>query len=668
MEGVENGKNDDLEMVVVHKTNVPPAQGTSIMNEVGRAVKETLFPDDPFRQFKNQSRGRRCILGLQYVFPILEWAPRYSFGLFKSDFISGITIASLAIPQGISYAKLANLPPLMGLYSSFVPPLVYAMLGTSKDIAVGTVAVVSLLLASVLTDEVSPIHNPELYIQLALTATFFAGVFQAGLGIFRLGFVIDMLSHATIVGFMGGAATVVSLQQLKGFLGLQHFTTKTDVVSVGQSVSEQVHKWRWESIVFGVIFLVFLLVCRYISKKNPRLFWISAAAPLTSVIVGSLLVFCTHADKHGVQIVGQLKKGLNPLSIDLLVFHGQYLKVALKAGLICGLISLTEGIASGRTFALFKNYHTDGNKEMIAIGMMNILGSWTSCYVTTGPFSRSAVNFSAGCKTVVSNIVMAIAVMITLLFLTPLFHYTPMVVLSAIITAAMLGLIDIQAAYNLWKVDKIDFLVCMAAYFGVVFINVQMGLVIAVSISLVRVLMHVMRPHTAVLGNIPGTAMYRSTEQYQDAIKVPGILILRIDSPIYFANANYLKDRTLRWIEEEEESLAKLNEDVLHYVVLDMGSVSTIDTSGIHALEELKKTLERRQLQLVLANPATPVMEKLHKCKFMEVLGNKWLFVTVAEAVVACDSWLHAEKLHNANYSDTNNQDSTTPTHEVPLF
>ncbi|GLJ36251.1 hypothetical protein SUGI_0727770 [Cryptomeria japonica] len=642
MDGVEHGKvNDDLQMVVVHKTDVPPAQGTRMINEVGKAVRETLFPDDPFRQFKNQSRGRKCVLGLQYVFPILEWAPKYSFALFKSDVISGVTIASLAIPQGISYAKLANLPPLMGLYSSFVPPLVYAMLGTSKDIAVGTVAVVSLLLASMLGDEVSPTANPELYLQLALTATFFAGVFQASLGIFRLGFIIDMLSHATIVGFMAGAATVVTLQQLKGFLGLQHFSTKTDVVSVVQSVSQQVHKWRWETIVLGAFFLVFLLVARYISKKNSKLFWVSAAAPLTSVIVGSLLVFCTHAEKHGVQIVGQLKKGLNPLSIQLLVFHGQYLKVALKAGLICGLIALTEGVASGRTFALFKNYHTDGNKEMIAIGMMNVLGSWTSCYVTTGPFSRSAVNFSAGCKTVVSNIVMAIAVMITLLFLTPLFHYTPMVVLSSIITSAMLGLIDIQTAYHLWKVDKLDFLVCMGGYFGVVFIDVQTGLIISVSISVVRLLMHVMRPHTAVLGNIPGTSMYRSTEQYQDATKVPGILILRIDSPIYFANANYLKDRMLRWIEEEEK-LIKLDQDILHYIILDMGSVATIDTSGINNLEELKQTLEHRQLQLVLANPSSAVMEKLHKCRFIELLGEKWLFVTVAEAAVVCNSLLQA--------------------------
>lgn len=644
MERLERGRNDaDLEMLAVHTVNVPPGEG--IVKKVKHAVKETLFPDDPLRQFKNQPRSRKCILGLQYVFPIFEWAPKYSFSLLKSDFLSGITIASLAIPQGISYAKLANLPPVMGLYSSFVPPLIYAMLGSSKDLAVGTIAIVSLLLASVLGETVSPTENPELYIGLAMTATFFAGVFQAALGIFRLGFIIELLSHATIEGFMTGAAIVVSLQQLKGILGLKKFTQQTDIVSVLTSAFNQVHKWRWESIVLGVGFLIFLFAARYISKRRKQLFWISAAAPLTSVVLGSLLVFGTHADKHGVQIVGTLKKGINPLSVGQLIFHGEYLGTSLKAGLIAGLISLAEGLAVGRTFALFKNYQIDGNKEMIAIGMMNVVGSCTSCYVSTGAFSRTAVNFNAGCKTAASNVVMAIAMMLTLLFLTPLFYYTPNAVLSAIIASAMLGLIDIHAAIHLWKVDKIDFFVFLGGSLGVVFASVEIGLITAVSISLVRLLMHVMRPHTAVLGNIPGTTVYRSTEQYPDADRVQGILILRIDSPIFFANSSYLQERIIRWIEDEKQKY----DPTLRYVVLDMAPVTSIDTSGISALEEMKKKLDLRRLQLVMANPGTQTIEKLNNSKYTEFLGKKWLFLTVDEAVAVCKTLLHREILDNAS-------------------
>eukprot|EP00253_Pinus_taeda_P004367 PITA_04367 len=583
MEGPERGSNDaEMEMVAVHCVNVPLGEG--IVREVKHVVKETLFPDDPFRQFKNQPRSRKCVLGLQYVFPILEWTPKYSLNLLKSDILSGITIASLAIPQGISYAKLANLPPVMGLYSSFVPPLIYAMLGSSKDLAVGTIAVVSLLLGSVIGDAVSPTEKPELYIGLAITATFLVGVFQAALGIFRLGFIIDLLSHATIEGFMTGSAIVVSLQQLKGILGLEKFTKETDMVSVIASATKQVHK------------------------------------------------------------VGTLKKGLNPLSVGKLVFHGEYLRTSLKAGLIAGLISLAEGLAVGRTFALFKNYQIDGNKEMVAIGMMNVVGSCTSCYVSTGAFSRTAVNFNAGCKTAASNIVMAIAMMFTLLFLTPLFHYTPNAVLSAIIASAMLGLIDIHTAIHLWKVDKIDFFVFLGGLLGVVFGSVEIGLITAVSISLVRLLMHVMRPHTAVLGNIPGTCVYRSREQYADAIRVQGILILRIDSPIFFANSTYLQERVIRWIEDEKENPYQ----TLHYVILDMGPVTSIDTSGISALEELKKKLDMRRLQLVMANPGRQTIEKLNNSKFTEILGKKWVFLTVDEAVVTCKTLLHREVLDNA--------------------
>ncbi|KAG8473903.1 hypothetical protein CXB51_033773 [Gossypium anomalum] len=625
-----------------HRVAIPPPQ--PFFMSFKNSLKETFFPDDPLRQFKNKTPSRRFILGLQYFLPILEWAPRYSFQFLKSDLVAGITIASLAIPQGISYAKLANLPPILGLYSSFIPPLVYAMMGSSRDLAVGTVAVASLLTASMLGQEVNAAQNPTLFLHLAFTATFFAGILQASLGLLRLGFIVDFLSHATIVGFMAGAATVVILQQLKGILGLDHFTHSTDIISVLHSVFSQIHQWRWESGVLGVGFLFFLLVTRYFSKRRPKFFWISAMAPLTSVILGSLLVYLTHAEKHGVQVIGNLKKGLNPLSFGDLVFTKPYITTCLKTGIITGIIALAEGIAVGRSFAMFKHYHIDGNKEMVAIGTMNIVGSCFSCYLTTGPFSRSAVNFNAGCKTAMSNVIMAIAVMLTLLFLTPLFYYTPIVVLSAIIISAMLGLIDYEAAIHLWNVDKFDFLVCIGAYIGVVFASVEVGLVIAVAISVVRLLLFVARPRTSVLGNLPDSTIYRNVEQYPNANHVHGVLILEIDAPIYFANSSYLRERILRWIDEEEDKLKATGKTSLQYVILDMTAVGNIDTSGISMLEELKKTTERRGLKLVLANPGAELMKKLNKSKFLENIGQEWIYLTVGEAVEACNYKLHTCK------------------------
>ncbi|TYH50076.1 hypothetical protein ES332_D10G179800v1 [Gossypium tomentosum] len=624
---------------------VPPSK--PFLKSLQARLKETFFPDDPFRQFKNLPISNKFLLGLQYFVPIIEWAPRYTFDFFKADLIAGITVASLAVPQGISYASLASIPPILGLYSSFVPPLLYAMLGDSRDLAVGTVAVASLLISSMLGKEVSPTENPKQYVQLVFTATFFAGVFQASLGILRLGFIVDFLSHATIVGFMGGAATIVCFQQLKGILGLVHFTHETDLVSVMRSVFSQIHQWRWESAVLGCCFLFFLLLTRYFSKRKAAFFWINAMAPLTTVILGSLLVYLTHAEKHGVQVIGHLKKGLNPPSASDLAFGSPHLMAAIKTGIVIGIIGLAEGIAVGRTFAMFKNYHIDGNKEMIAFGMMNIAGSCTSCYLTAGPFSRTAVNFNAGSRSAVSNIVMATAVMFTLLFLTPLFHYTPLVVLSSIIIAAMLGLLDYEAAIHLWKIDKFDFFICLGAYLGVVLGSVEIGLIISVSIitvSLLRIILFVARPRTMVLGNIPNSGIYRSMDQYQIANSVPGILILQIDAPVFFANAIYLRERISRWIYEEEDGLKSAGEASLHYVILDLSAVGSIDTSGISMLEELMKNVHRKGLQLVLANPQSEVMKKLDKSKLIDKIGQGWIFLTVGEAVSACNCMLHTCK------------------------
>ncbi|EYU43602.1 hypothetical protein ABFS82_03G012900 [Erythranthe guttata] len=615
-----------------YKVGVPPKQ--KLWKEFSTTLKETFFSDDPLRTFKDQSGSRKFILGVQAVFPILEWGRSYNLAKFKGDLIAGLTIASLCIPQDIGYAKLANLAPQYGLYSSFVPPLVYAFMGSSRDIAIGPVAVVSLLLGTLLQNEIDPVKNPFEYRRLAFTATFFAGITQATLGILRLGFLIDFLSHAAIVGFMAGAAITIALQQLKGFLGIKKFTKNTDIISVMQSVFGSAHHgWNVPTILIGATFLVFLLLAKYIGKKKKKLFWIAAIAPLISVILSTFFVYITHADKKGVQIVKHIEKGINRPSVDEIYFTGDYLLKGVKIGIVAGMVALTEAVAIGRTFAAMKDYQIDGNKEMIALGAMNIAGSMTSCYVATGSFSRSAVNFMAGCQTAVSNIVMSIVILLTLLFITPLFEYTPNAILSSIIISAVLGLIDYEAAILIWKIDKFDFIACMGAFFGVVFISVEMGLLIAVSISFAKLLLQVTRPRTALLGKIPGSNVYRNIQQYPEATKVPGVLIIRVDSAIYFSNSNYIRERLLRWLTDEDEQLKADGLPQIQFLIVEMSPVTDIDTSGIHALEELEKGLQKRSVQLVLANPGPVVMDKLHASKLTNVIGEDKIFLTVADAV-----------------------------------
>ncbi|KAK6941545.1 SLC26A/SulP transporter domain [Dillenia turbinata] len=560
----------------IHRVCLPPHRPTS--QKLKHRLSEIFFPDDPLRKFKNQTLHGKFFLGLYSLFSIFKWLPHYSFALFRSDLVAGLTIASLAIPQGISYAKLANLPPIIGLYSSFVPPLIYAALGSSRHMGIGPVSISSLVMGTMLSEAVSPINEPHLYLQLAYTATLFAGLFQASWGLFRLGFFIDFLSKPTLVGFMAGAAIIVSLQQLKGLLGISHFTAKMQIVPVMSSVFHQTDE------------------------------------------------------------IGNLPDGVNPPSANMLYFHGPHLGLAIKTGLVTGLLSLTEGIAVGRTFASIENYKVNGNKEMLAIGLMNMAGSCSSCYVTTGSFSRSAVNYNAGAKTALSNVVMAAAVLVTLLFLMPLFHYTPNVTLAAIIIAAVIGLIDYNEAIKLWRVDKLDFLSCVCSFFGVIFISVQMGLAIAVGVSVLKIVLHVTRPNTMELGKIPGTQIYQCPARYKDATRVPSFLILAIEAPIYFANSTYLQERILRWIRDAEDRIQSNEESTLRCIILEMTAVSAIDTSGIDAILELKKKLSQRSLQLVLVNPVDHVTEKLQLSKALDLFNTNGLYLTVAEAVAGISS------------------------------
>ncbi|CAH2070567.1 unnamed protein product, partial [Thlaspi arvense] len=437
---------------VRYKVSLPPKEG--LLKDFKSVIQETFFHDAPLRDFKGQTASKKTLLGIQAVFPIIGWAREYNLRKLRGDVISGLTIASLCIPQ-----------------------------------------------------------------------------------------------------------------------------------------------WNWQTILIGASFLTFILVAKFIGKKNKKLFWVPAIAPLISVIVSTFFVFITRADKQGVQIVKHIDQGINPISANKIYFSGKYLSEGIRIGGIAGMVALTEAVAIGRTFAAMKDYQIDGNKEMIALGSMNVIGSLTSCYIATGSFSRSAVNFMAGCHTAVSNIVMAIVVALTLEFITPLFKYTPNAILAAIIISAVLGLIDIEAAILIWKIDKLDFLACMGAFFGVVFVSVEIGLLIAVVISFAKILLQVTRPRTAILGKLPNTNVYRNTLQYPAATKIAGIMIIRVDSAIYFSNSNYVRERSLRWLREEEEKAKAADMPPIKFVILEMSPVTDIDTSGIHSLEELHKSLEKKHIQ-----------------------------------------------------------------------
>ncbi|KAJ4767607.1 sulfate transporter 1 [Rhynchospora pubera] len=601
----------------------------SVWKEVTGTVKNALIPrgDKPFSPL---SFFLSCIKGL---FPVLQWGRSYNLKSFRSDFMAGLTLASLGIPQSIGYANLAKLDPQYGLYTSVVPPLIYAVMGSSREIAIGPVAVVSLLLSSMIQNIVDPTADPDTYLKLVFTVTFLTGIFQASFGLLRLGFLVDLLSHAAIVGFMAGAAIVIGLQQLKGLLGLSHFTNNTDVISVIKAVSSAVHQpWHSGNFLIGCSFLILILATRFIARRNKKYFWLSAIAPLLSVILSTLIVFITKADKHGVKIIQHVHGGLNPSSAKQIQLTQPYLAECAKIAIVCAVIALTEAIAVGRSFASVRGYRLDGNKEMMAMGFMNVAGSLSSCYVATGSFSRSAVNFSAGCKTAVSNIVMAATVFLALQLFTRLLYYTPVAILASIILSALPGLIDFKEAMSIWKVDKMDFVICLGAFLGVLFGSVEIGLSIAIIISFAKIIIRAIRPRMEVLGRIEGTEIFCSIRQFPMAIQTQSVLVIRMDSSfLCFVNANFIRERIIRWVTEARDTIIEKAGDKLESVIIDMSSMSVhfiyifnsiffllkifqiinsscyafpsdvtnIDTSGLSTLEEIHKELVFLNLQVI---------------------------------------------------------------------
>nr|XP_010926257.1 low affinity sulfate transporter 3 [Elaeis guineensis] len=625
----KHGGEEPTESLVLN-TPEPP----SLWDELTSAARGAVSVS---RQKKSSSPLKCIISALYSLFPILRWARNYDLKSFRSDLMAGLTLASLGIPQSIGYANLAKLSPQYGLYTSVVPPLIYAVMGSSRDIAIGPVAVVSLLVSSMIQKVVDPSVDPNAYKKLVFTATFFAGIFQASFGIFRLGFLVDFLSHAAIVGFMGGAAIVIGFQQLKGLLGISHFTNNTDVVSVIKAVLVAVnHPWHPDNFLLGCSFLIFILITRFLARRNKKLFWLAAVAPLLSVILSTLMVFVTRADKRGVKIIQHVDGGLNPSSAKQIQLTGPFAGECAKIGLLCAVIALTEAIAVGRSFASTKGYQIDGNKEMLAMGFMNVAGSLSSCYVATGSFSRTAVNVSAGCKTTISNIVMAITVFIALELLTRLLYYTPVAILASIILSALPGLVDIKEACSIWEVDKMDFLACIGAFLGVLFGSVEIGLLIAVTISFIRIIINSIRPRIEMLGRIQGTDIFCSMRQYPKATETPGILIIHIESSfLCFMNANFIRERITRQILEEQDDTEKGGKS-LQSAVIDMSNVMNIDTSGITALEELHKKLTSVNIQLAIANPGWQVIHKMKLARLVDKIGGTWIFLTVGKAVEAC--------------------------------
>jgi SulP family sulfate permease len=549
---------------------------------------------------------------LSKVLPGLDWMRSYRSEWLSGDLSAGLTVGVMLVPQGMAYAMIAGLPPIYGLYASIVPLLIYALFGTSRQLGVGPVALVSLLVATGVSGMAD--GGSAEYIGYAIVLALLVGAIQFGLGFFRLGFLVNFLSHPVVSGFTSGAALIIGLSQLKHLVGINLPRTQKLHELIGELFAHlgEVHI---PTLILGLSGVALILLTKRFAKRIP--------GPLVAVVFGILAVKALGLADQGVRIVGEVPSGLPAISLpsfDAGVW-GQLFPIALTIA----LISFMESIAVAKAIQRkHRDYEVSANKELMALGLANVVGSFFQAYPTTGGFSRSAVNDQAGANTGLASIISAGLITLTLLFLTPLFHDLPKAVLASVILVAVFGLIDYKEVRHLWHNDRRDLLMLMVTFLVTITLGVESGILAGVTLSLADLIWRASRPHYAVLGRLPETGVYRNVGRFPEAKEDPGVLVLRPDGQWFYANVPY-------WQDVIRKQLAERNQT--HALVIDAGSLPDMDSTALHFLFDLADELERSNIELRFAGLIGPVRDRLSKSGFFERLGAERFYLTVPEAV-----------------------------------
>lgn len=555
---------------------------------------------------------------LKQYFPILQWLPGYKKSYLSGDIGAGLTVGIMLIPQGMAYAMIAGLPPVFGLYASLIPQLVYAITGTSRQLAVGPVAMDSLLVASGLG--ALSLSGIDEYISMAIFLAFFMGLIQLGLGLLRMGFLVNFLSKPVISGFTSAAAIIIGFSQLKHLLGTDiegsnqiHILLKNAIATVSNT--------NWIALAIGLLAIV---VIKSIKRFNSRI-----PAALVVVVLGVLTIYFFNLNEQGVRIVGEVPSGLPSLKVPTFDFSrvSELLPIALTLALIAFMeaISVAKAIEEKHT-----DYKVDSNQELIALGTANIIGSFFQSYPTTGGFSRTAVNDQAGAKTGVAPMVSALVVGLTLLFLTPLFYYLPNAVLAAIIMVAVFGLIDLNYPIELFKNRRDEFYLLLATFLITLTVGIKEGILLGVLISLLLLVYRTSRPHIAVLGRIRNTDYFKNIARFPEETETFNhILIIRFDAQLYFGNTEYFK--------KELQNQLRLKGREVKYIILNAEAINYIDSSAIHMLRQIIEELKNKEIKLLVAGAIGPARDIFYSSGLVDAIGKDNFFVKTNEALEHCN-------------------------------
>jgi SulP family sulfate permease len=553
---------------------------------------------------------------LAKLFPILQWLPKYERGDARGDIIAGLTVAVMIIPQAIAYGLLAGVPPEVALYASIVPMTIYALLGSCRELSVGPAALISLMSAQAI-HQLRPeaeMGGPE-WVAMAVLIAVLVGVVQLGLGLVKLGVVVQFLSRPVVSGFMSAAALIIASSQLSLLMGTS--VEGSGFVGVMSGAVDAIPRLHQPTLLLGVICIAAMV--------GSRMLWKSFPMPFVLVVLTTALSWMFGFSESGIAVVGTVQGGLPSLVIPE-VSMDQVVEL-LPYVIVIALVGFLESISVAKAYGFQNHYDVDANQELRAIGAANVLGGLFGGYVTTGNISRTVVSAQAGAKSQLYALITAALVLLTVMLLAPLFQHLPKAMLAAMIVVAVMGIVDVKEAMRLAGFKLHDAAALVLTFAATLAFGVEIGILTGVSSSLVLHLYQTTKPHFAILGRLPGTSHWREVERHPEAIIEDEVIVIRIDESLYFANAPSLRDVV--------EHAYNVHPAHPRGFVLDCMAVNDLDSSALDVIQQIADEMKLEDTQLCLAGVSVPIHDILEKSGCLAHIGEKALFTTVHDAVLS---------------------------------
>ncbi|WP_430429555.1 SulP family inorganic anion transporter [Parasphingorhabdus sp.] len=560
-------------------------------------------------------RGIGPAVTLSRYLPILDWGSRYNGTTLTNDGVAAIIVTIMLIPQSLAYAMLAGLPPEIGLYASILPLIAYAIFGTSRTLAVGPVAVVSLMTLTAASAIAAP--GSAEFIAAALILALLSGLFLLLLGIFKLGFLANLLSHPVVSGFITASGIIIATSQLKSIFGIK--ASGAAMPELLSSLAATIGTTNLPTLIIGISATAFLfwvrkglkpLLMRFAIPARPAEL-IAKTGPIAAVAASTIATIMFELEAKGVKVVGNIPQSLPPFSVPLI--DVELWKTLAIPALLLSIIGFVESVSVGQTLAAKRRQRIDPDQELIGLGAANLSAAFSGGYPVTGGFARSVVNFDAGAETPAAGAFTAIGIAIAALFLTPLLYSLPIATLAATIIVAVLSLVDFKTPRTIWRYSKTDFTAMAATIVITLLAGVEPGVIAGVSLSLALFLWRSSRPHAAIVGRVPETEHFRNVNRHK-VFTDPRILTIRIDESLTYLNARWLEEFILEQVADQKS---------VRHVILMCSAVNAIDASALESIEAINHRLEDGSISLHLSEVKGPVMDRLKRSHFLEALSGK---------------------------------------------